>query len=182
VWGIQSSFDDRKLMRRTVGFLTVLASLFLVAPVANATHASTPHFTTNMFRIYYDNLTSLGVAAVTHARNNLNPTDVTTSQISSKTSPYIYVRDADYPDNFLGNSLCEVPSSSTSCLIYLIRLNSASNQLASVQSRWNKTACHEFGHTAGLGHRTTSGTCMVQGISTYWNFDQHDKDTINAGY
>jgi hypothetical protein len=52
------------------------------------------------------------------------------------------------------------------------------------QSEANATGCHEFGHTAGLGHRTHTtdtddNSCMQQGRYISGSFDAHDLDAIN---
>lgn len=62
-----------------------------------------------------------------------------------------------------------------------VRLNS---RVITSTTQWRKTALHELGHVAGLGHRSTNNSAMTQGaappIST--TFDSHDKAAINATY
>lgn len=48
---------------------------------------------------------------------------------------------------------------------------------------WNHVGCHEFGHTAGLGHRTedndtNDNSCMRQGGDNQY-FDSHDTELID---
>jgi hypothetical protein len=48
---------------------------------------------------------------------------------------------------------------------------------------WNHVGCHEFGHTGGLGHRTSStdsnnNSCMRSGGANQY-FDDHDIDQID---
>lgn len=70
------------------------------------------------------------------------------------------------------------------CDVYRIRYNLT--YFAGYSSGQVKSGgCHEFGHTAGLGHRTDAdntydNSCMWASVSSdRQNFDTHDLDAIN---
>lgn len=49
------------------------------------------------------------------------------------------------------------------------------------QDTKEKVACHEQGHSVGLGHATTDTTCMAQGIHGPPKvYNDHDKSHING--
>lgn len=67
------------------------------------------------------------------------------------------------------------------CDIFRVRFNISA--MGTSESRWRSLGCHEFGHTAGLGHRKASNdghdnSCMRSDI---WpqSFDAHDIWAIN---
>jgi hypothetical protein len=43
-----------------------------------------------------------------------------------------------------------------------VRLN---GRTITTTAQWEKTACHEFGHVGGMGHRSTDASCMRSGAS-----------------
>jgi hypothetical protein len=78
----------------------------------------------------------------------------------------LHVRDASYTNNWYGNSSC------------------TDRKWTNGRCDWMSLGCHEFGHTADLGHRyrntdTDNNSCMRDEI---WpvHFDSHDIDSINS--
>lgn len=70
------------------------------------------------------------------------------------------------------------------CNEYRVRFNQSN--MSSYSGDWRVIGCHEFGHTAGLGHRYAStdsddNSCMRSGLYTYATrtFDSHDINAIN---
>lgn len=70
------------------------------------------------------------------------------------------------------------------CDIYHVRYN-LTYFAAYSADKVKSGGCHEFGHTAGLGHRTDANddydnSCMWSTVSgTRQNYDTHDIDAIN---
>jgi len=72
----------------------------------------------------------------------------------------------------------------THCDLYLMQYN-LTYVAGYSQSQADQVGCHELGHTAGLGHRTSAtdtdnNSCMRSGLSTWRYFDQHDIDAVNS--
>lgn len=72
----------------------------------------------------------------------------------------------------------------TSCDVFTIQFNTAFKHS---DWTWVVMGCHEFGHTADLGHRSSSNdtddnSCMRSSTTTaYYKFDKHDLNAIAAG-
>jgi hypothetical protein len=116
------------------------------------------------------------------ASTDLNPTDISTERSYNRSTDHVLASDSAYPETWYGAAGCLVPASSKYCNQWRVRLNQST--LGSNQTWWNKTACHEFGHTGGLDHRTMgeTATCMVSGQPANPNYDTHDRTLLNSRY
>lgn len=150
---------------------------------------------------YYDDLQAESSAAVTWNRvNNINPTQMNTALSSTYTSATdVWVGDRYYDDYCgvdwyrgpsdpdgngavgMGNCFREVAGSGKRCDQHDLRLNNWFTDNTTT-SNIRGLACHEGGHTLGLGHRpaTANGSCMPQGYPKPANaYDPHDRNGIN---
>lgn len=114
--------------------------------------------------------------------DQVNRTVVSTSDVPCPEGGNVTSNSTDYPESWYGQTSCDTSVSNGLCnSSKSVRLNNA--QMSST-NQWNKTAAHEFGHVAGLGHRSTNNSCMTSGasppIST--TFDTHDVDAVNDTY
>ncbi|MFE2282171.1 hypothetical protein ACFXAE_34040 [Streptomyces sp. NPDC059454] len=71
----------------------------------------------------------------------------------------------------------------TSCDVFTIQFNTAQYHS---DREWLTMGCHEFGHTADLGHRkasndTDNNSCMRSTTAAHYKFDTHDLNAIKAG-
>ncbi len=74
----------------------------------------------------------------------------------------------------------------TECDVYRVRYNLSSALGNASDDLWRSSGCHEMGHTAGMGHRTSdtdsnNNSCMRKCASeSRKNYDTHDIDAINS--
>lgn len=126
---------------------------------------------------------------------NLEPTDLTTFVVTAEAPDTdVVVLDQNYT-NFCGYSwhgsggsvvglttcvlLATNPASS--CEKFQVRYDESFTVGASATQR-RSLACHEVGHTLGLGH-TTGTTCMVAGSAFPTAYSAHEISShINASY
>ncbi|GGU41698.1 hypothetical protein [Streptomyces lavendofoliae] len=125
-------------------------------------------------------LTANGTSAMNHGKAELERSVISTSWGGGD----IEVYDGSYGDTgWHGRTDCtDWNALWTSCDIVRVRLNQSYSKSA---SQWKSLGCHEFGHTADLGHRarsndTDNNSCMRVEI---WptRYDQHDLNAIKAG-
>jgi hypothetical protein len=152
------------------------------APADSATHGRVAYavgLNTATWRVCVSGWTE-GQNASHTAISRVSATDVNASSVNCPGSWNLSSYSASYPDGWYGATSCSLPSGSR-CASTSIRLN---GRTITTSTQWTKTATHEFGHAAGLGHRATNSSCMTQGaappIGT--TFDTHDRDSINANY
>lgn len=122
-----------------------------------------------------------------------DPTDintVTSTEVNSGTDVVVYQQ--NYTDwcgvrwhpsgGAIGHTQCvSLVASNGRCQKHENRYDESFVAGASTATR-KHLACHESGHTLGLGHRVSSAnSCMWTGA---WvtGIDQHDRDAINAHY
>lgn len=148
---------------------------------------------------YYDDLEPESSSAVTWNRTeNINPTQMDTTLNSSYSASVtdVWVGDRNYVDYCgvdwyggpsdpdggavgMGNCYRKVDGSGQRCDQHDLRLNNYFTKNTTV-SNVRGLACHEGGHTLGLGHRSGENTCMPQGYPKPANqYDGHDRDSIN---
>lgn len=173
---------------RWMALVTIVftAIFILAAPAANASHgtaaASGILYTSNWPICVTGQLTSPGVTAASWAITQISATKVNAYSVPCAQPYHVSMQLRSYPDSWYGLTACDssvnngvCPSSKT------VKLN---GRTMSTAQQWRKTALHELGHVAGLGHRSVNGSAMKQGssppVSQY--FDNHDKVAINANY
>lgn len=161
----------------------VVALLLTVAAPAAADHggkaASGPADNTAQ-AVESISLTAYGKDAVWNGRYELDRSDINTSVGTSD----IHVRDASYTNNWYGNSSCTDRNwTNGRCDHMSVKFNTRTMSGHS-RAHWMSLGCHEFGHTADLGHRyrntdTDNNSCMRDDI---WplDFDSHDINSINS--
>lgn len=171
------------------GVLTLL--LALAAPVQAGHSGDANSGTPDNADHYIDrnSLTSAAVTATTHGIRQLNRSNLNATLTGSGD---VEVYDAYYGttgnwDGTAGRVTCSVDGSwwTNHCDVYALRYN-LSYAAGYSTNKWRSLACHEFGHTGGLGHRssgndTDNNSCMRSTISASRpNFDTHDLNAINA--
>ncbi|MFJ7126540.1 MULTISPECIES: hypothetical protein [unclassified Streptomyces] len=167
---------------RVMALLAVTAALVLAVPsAAQAGHDDSGTDPDNRNQAVKGfSLTSNGTSAMNHGKAELERSVITTSWGGGD----IEVYDSTYGDTgWHGRTDCtDWNALWTSCDIIRVRLNQSYSKTA---SQWKSLGCHEFGHTADLGHRYKStdsdnNSCMRIEI---WptRYDQHDLNAIKAG-
>lgn len=126
-------------------------------------------------------LTTNGASAVWNGRFELDRSDVNTAVGTGDINVY----DGYYGDTgWAGQAECINVTVLADCDVFEVRFNQTYMDSYTAQ-QWMKVGCHEFGHTGGLDHRTTTtdsdlNSCMRQGTANLsLDFDQHDLDVIN---
>lgn len=203
------------LLRDAGIFLVIsLASFALFAtPSADASHFSGATGATgctdlnrgdaaNPKQYFYNNLTAADSNAMDWTRgNNLNPTNINTSQIFTLTaSTDVNVLDGAYTDycgvqwvttttgGVVGITTCDTLSGSA-CKRHSLRMSTVFTS-NSTTTTVRGLACHENGHAVGLGHRSVHDSdgelvfsCMHSGYPKNANaYDSHDVSAINSHY
>lgn len=130
---------------------------------------------------YYDQLTDSGAKATTWSRNeNLDPTDINTERKWSDFHPHgdVQVFDGYYDGDWGGIYSCQ-DEDGLACDHAHVRYDEA-DQID--MKHWKHIACHEMGHSVGLGHRPASCMGSTDANTVKYLFE-HDILHINgAGY
>lgn len=167
------------------GVAAALVALCATAPAAVADHGGTAlSGRPDNAKHYVDrnDLTSAANAAAVHGVAQLDRSDMDATFTGSGD---VEVYDGYYGDiGWYGATNCQTPSTRAGvCDVYRVRFNLTTMDGLSL-SKWRSLGCHEFGHTAGLGHRyyyddSNDNSCMRIEI---WpeNYDTHDLNAINA--
>lgn len=173
----------------TTAVFTLLATL---AAPAQAEHSGDANSGTPDNADHYidrNSLTSAATTATTHGINQLNRTDMNATLTGSGD---VEVFDAYYGTTGDWSGTAGRVSCNDSdwwwtgdCDVFYLRYN-LSYAASYSTNKWRSLACHEFGHTGGLGHRSSSSdsngdSCMQSTVSANRpNFDFHDVNAINA--
>lgn len=172
-----------------------LLAAALAAGALSALPASADHGN-DLIRIrdtYWDislyNVSSAGQSAVTHARTQgIDPIlELETRLTADLSIDDFAVSDAAFGENYYGRYTCINIRADGLCEEGRIRLDTAEiNASQNPSWQWKKSVIHEFGHAAGLGHRFTANSTMMQGDASMNNivmfFDTHDVNSIRANY
>lgn len=170
----------RPFIAALFAFSLILVGFGPAAP-AHADHGTVPYLFTSSWNVCNAGASS-GVSATTWAIGQMNNTNVSATQVSCTSTWNVSVQSQAYASNNYGEAFCHGTVSNRSCSpSYGVRLNS--NTISTTQ-QWEKTALHELGHVAGLGHRSNNNSAMTQGASppVSRTFDAHDREVINATY
>ena len=165
-----------------LAFVAVAASPPLVlAPPASADHANVfSHVNSRYWNVCVQ--IDGAPAAVDAAIARIDATNVNAQRSCVNQKVTVYAQ--NYPDGWYGYAPCgdsPQPPGGAGCTRYIVYLNT--RVAVSAQQR-RKSATHEFGHAAGMGHRADNASVMTQGesppVSEFYN--QHDVNVINAQY
>ncbi|GAA3544652.1 hypothetical protein AFL01nite_16420 [Aeromicrobium flavum] len=130
-----------------------------------------------------NSLTSSGDSAALRGISELNRTKMNATVNGSGD---VEVYDSSYGDsgswhNVRGRATCVNKTTlGLECDVWEVKFNQTN---ISGSSAWLHVGCHEFGHTAGISHRSSDNdsndnSCMRSG-GTNANLDEHDIDVIN---
>lgn len=164
----------------TVTSIIVMAMTIFVSSAAWATNFRSPFANNSHHIFHWDSLTAEFQNAADWSRiNNIGVTDMTTA-VDQHSAADVHVVDAFYNKPWGGQYECidMQAFSTTECKHAHARFD--------LSDPWGDgtrkvIACHEFGHSVGLGHRTQD--CMRgEELSPENNYDQHSKDHINGRY
>lgn len=131
-----------------------------------------------------NSLTYYGDLAAVHGRDQLDRSDMNATFSGSGD---VEIEDGDYDQNsWSGQTSCQSGYNwlNGNCDVFLVRFDTAI-MAGQGATAWRHLGCHELGHTAGLGHRTSSNdtddnSCLRQGLWNATSLDRHDLDAINS--
>lgn len=139
---------------------------------------------------YYDSVVNPSETAADGARqDNLNPTDINTSKLGSPSpSTDVVLYDQYYTDfcglpwsGLSGFTMCVSTNGASECEKHEVRFNLAA--IDGLNPGNDKSlACHEFGHSVGLKHRSAGADGCMDPDHYYAGYAGHDEDHINANY
>ena len=164
--------------------VALTGAAMVVPPAANADHANGAA-SGRLYTASWPVCNSgqgAGVTATSWAMGQINVTDINAYTVGCPSTWRVSVSSLNYPESWYGLTNCHTAVSSGRCNSSKgVRLN---GRVITTSQQWRKTALHELGHVAGLGHRSTNGSAMTQGasppVSQY--FDSHVRSAINGSY
>lgn len=109
--------------------------------------------------------------------NNINPTHMQASTVPDWSLAWVAAYVGDFGDTtWQGQAACSLPGGDV-CYFFDVRMNTHNHTFTG--SEKYHMVCHEFGHTVGLEHYTSSSpSCMEAQASK--DFSSHDTGHINA--
>lgn len=151
---------------------------------ARASHGQLPKADNSDHSLQKHSLTANGSTAFEHGVSELNKY-LNAYEVTSGNAD-VEVYDDSYGDTgWYGTTSCKnyvASSGGTRCDDFTVKFNTGS--MANDEGKWKSLGCHEFGHTVGLGHRSSSNdtddnSCMRVEI---WPtlFDSHDDNQISS--
>lgn len=170
--------------------LALTATSGALAPPALANHGdnatSTLDRDNNQQEVDTYLLSDAGQLACSSGKAALDASEISMSLGGSD----IHCFDRNYGDvGWFGQTVCTDRAYTLNrCDQYSVRFNYfylGTNPTTAERNTWKSVGCHEFGHTASIGHRTAASdpdinSCMRTDNYGPLNFDSHDIDEINA--
>lgn len=127
-------------------------------------------------------LTTVGNTGVIYGEEQLDGSDL---NVTFSGSGDVWIYDSDYDDPaWSGLTTCYDRTWTGKCDKYRVQIDLEDVNGSNTNARY--IACHELGHTGGLGHRYASddsndNSCMRNGLWGVWDviLDNHDDAAIN---
>lgn len=182
---LSSGPQDYRLSRVTTYFFSILCVLALTGTVflaaasaALANHGDTANsgrLNTSVWRLCVAGApTNVATLGAYWAISQVNSTTNVSAAAVCTGASNVHITAASYPDSWYGLTTCNSKVQNGLCKTSKnVKLNA---RVITTAQQGRKTALHELGHVAGLGHRTVNTSVMKSGASPpiSQNFDSHD--------